>query len=132
MCFGLAGDEQCQRPAALRRHVMELEVLDVDALRAERLGDAGEDARAVGHVHADALERAGIRVLALEHAAAALRRLADPAGEDPGVALLERGLDLFDPAAVLLQRGADRVGVVKVDVDPDAGVCARDARHVAE
>ena len=37
---------------------LELEVLDVDPLGAERLGDPGEHARAVGDVHPDALQRA--------------------------------------------------------------------------
>ena len=83
-------------------------------------------------MHAQALQRAGIRVLALEHAAPVRRRLADPAGEEAGVALLERGLDLLDPAPVLGERAADRVGVVEVDVDPDARVRAGDARHVAQ
>ena len=35
---------------------MQLEVLDVDPLGAERLGDPGEDARPVGHVDAHAVE----------------------------------------------------------------------------
>src|SRR5262249_61572717 len=35
----LARDQQRQRAAAFRRHVVELEVLDVDPLGAERLGD---------------------------------------------------------------------------------------------
>src|SRR5437868_4621175 len=109
--LGLAGDEQGQRAAALRRDVMELEVLDVDPLGAERLGDTSEHAGPVGHVDADALQHPGVGVLALEHPAAALRRLADPAGEETGVALFERALDLLDPPPVLLKRRADRVCV---------------------
>ena len=46
----LAGDEHRQDAAALGREVPELEVLDVDPLGAERLGDPGEDAGPVGHV----------------------------------------------------------------------------------
>src|SRR5690242_19509888 len=128
----LAGDEQSERPTALRRDVVHLEVLDVDALRAERLRDPGKDARAVRDVHAQPVQRAWVRILALEHPAAALRRLSDPAREEPGVALLERSLDLFDATSVLLERGPDRIGVVEVDVDPDARVRAGDARHVAQ
>ena len=88
-------------------------------------------ARPVGHGRRFA-ERSGIRVLAFEHPSAALRCLADPAREEAGVALLERRLDLLDAASVLLQRSADRGGVVEVDVDPDARVRSRDPRHVAQ
>ena len=49
-----------------------LEVLDVDPLRAERLRDLGEDARPVGDVHLQPLQRAGVGVGALEHPAAVL------------------------------------------------------------
>src|SRR5690348_8590585 len=59
----LARDEQGQRPAALGRDVMHLEVLDVDALCAERLRDRGEDTRSIRDVHAEAVERAGVGVL---------------------------------------------------------------------
>ena len=62
-----------QRAAALGRDVVQLEVLDVDPLGAERLRDPGEHARAVGHVHADALQRARVGVGALEHAAPVAR-----------------------------------------------------------
>ena len=104
----LAGDEQRQRAAALGRDVVQLEVLDVDALGAERLRDAGEHARPVGDVHAQALQLAGVRVLALEHPAAVAGGLADPAREKAGVALLERRLDLLDAAPVLGERAAER------------------------
>src|SRR4051794_28092098 len=130
--LALAGDEQRQRAAALRRDVVQLEVLDVDPLRAERLRDAGEDARPVGDVHAQPLQLPRVGILALEHPPAVPGRLADPAREKARVALLERRLDLLDSAAVLRERGADRLGVVEVDVDPDARIGARDARHVSE
>ena len=52
--------------------------------------------------------------------------------EEAGVAALERRLELLDPAAVLAERGLERVGVVEEDVDPDARVRAGDARHLAE
>src|SRR3979411_1678588 len=45
LCLALAGDEHGQRAAALGRDVVELEVLDVDALRAESLRDPGEHTR---------------------------------------------------------------------------------------
>ena len=128
----LAGDEHRERAAALRRHVPELEVLDVDALGAQRLRDAREHARPVGDVDAEALQRSRVGVLALEHPAAVLARLADPAGEEPGVAALEGGLDLLEPPPLLGERLPERVGVVEEDVDPDARVRARDARHVAQ
>ena len=51
-------DEQRQRAAALGRDVVQLEVLDVDPLGAERLRDAGEHARPVGDVDAQPLQRA--------------------------------------------------------------------------
>ena len=72
-----------------------------------------------------------IRVFALESPPVA-RRLADPAGEEACIALLERGFNLLDQAPLLRERSADRTGVVEEDVDPDARVRARDARHVAE
>ena len=53
-----AGDEQLERPAALAREVAEVEVLDVDPLGAEPLRDPGQDARPVGDVDDDALQRA--------------------------------------------------------------------------
>src|SRR5689334_2224415 len=117
--LGLAGsgDEHGQRAAALGRDVVQLEVLDVDALGAERLGDACEHAGPIGHVHAEAVEVAGVRVLAVEHPPPALRRLADPAREEAGVTLRERGLDLLDAPAVLRELGSDALGVVEEDVD---------------
>src|SRR4051794_41919713 len=83
-------------------------------------------------MHAQALQRPRVGILALEHAAAVRRGLADPAREEAGVALLERSLDLLDTAPVLGQRAADRAGVVEEDVDPDARVRAGDPRHVAQ
>ena len=59
----------------------ELEVLDVDPLRAERLRDAGEHARAVGDVDAQALQLAGLGELALEHPPPVARCLRDPSGQ---------------------------------------------------
>src|SRR5579884_2145612 len=82
-----AADEQRERAAALGRDVVQLEVLDVDALRAERLRDAGQHAGAVGHVHAQTLQVARVEVVAFEHPPAVLRGLADPAREVAGVAL---------------------------------------------
>src|SRR6476469_9773585 len=111
---------------------MQLEILDVDALRAQRLRNAGEHAWAVGHVPAQALQLAGVRVLALEHATAIARGLPDPARKEPRVALLERLLDLLDATAMLGELAADALGVVEEDVDPDPWVRARDARHVAQ
>src|SRR6476646_10506289 len=78
------------------------------------------------------MQRARIRVLPLEHAAAVGRGLSDPAREVAGVALLQRRLHLLDAPAVLRERAADRLCIVEEDVDPDARVRARDARHVAQ
>ena len=128
----LARDQQCEGAAALARDVVELEVLDVDPLRAERLHDRGEDPRPVGDVHLHAeelgrlLERVAQELLALR------RGLADPAREEARVAALERRLELLDPAAVLGERGAELRRVVEEDVHPDARVRAGDARHLAE
>ena len=44
------------RAAAVRRHVLELEVLDVDALGAERLRDSGQDSRAVRDMDSQPLQ----------------------------------------------------------------------------
>ena len=57
--LALARDEHRQRAAALGRHVVELEVLDVDPLGAERLEDPGEHARPVGDVDPEPVESPG-------------------------------------------------------------------------
>ena len=80
--------------------MLELEVLDVDPLGAERLRDPREDARPVGDVDADALELAGVAVRAFEHPPAVGGGLADPAREEAGVPFAERRLDLLDTAPV--------------------------------
>ncbi len=85
---------------------MELEVLDVDPLGAERLGDPGQHARAVGHVHAQLLELARVGEGVGEHAPAVAGGLADPAGEKPRIPGVEGRLELFDPATVLGERFA--------------------------
>ncbi len=126
----LAGDEHVERAAALGREVVELEVLDVDLLGAERLRDPREHARPVGDVHAHALHRAGILVGLRQQAAPVAAGLADPAGEPARVARLERPLELLDAAAMLDERGAELLGVVQEDVDPDARVRPGHARHV--
>ena len=86
----------------------------------------------VGDVDAQPLQRARVGVGAGEHAPPVAARLADPAGEEAGVAARERRLDLLDAAAVLGERGGERLAVVEEDVDPDARVRAGDARHVAQ
>src|SRR5262249_30103041 len=73
-----AADEQRQRPAPLARHVLQLEVLDVDPLGAERLRDPGEHAWAVRYVHPQPLQRARLLVRLGEHPAAVARCLRDP------------------------------------------------------
>ena len=55
-------------------------------------------------MHLEPLERAGVRVGLLEQAAAVSGRLADPAGEEARVALLERPLELLDAPPVLGER----------------------------
>ncbi len=128
----LPADEDRERAAALGREVLHLEVLDVDPLRAERLEDPGQDARPVGDVDAQPLQRARVVVGRREQAPAVAARLGDPAGEEARVAGGERCLELLDPAAVLAERGDERVTVVEEDVHPDAWVGAGDARHVPE
>ena len=54
-----------------------------------------------------ALQLARVGVLAVEHPAPVLRRLADPTREEARVALLERRLDLLDAAAMLCELLAD-------------------------
>src|SRR5690348_2064778 len=56
-----AGHEQGHRPAAFGRDVLQLEVLDVDPFRAERLRDASENTGAVGHMNAEPVQRARVR-----------------------------------------------------------------------
>ena len=50
----------------------------------------------------------------------------------PPSSAVERRLELLDPAAVLAERGHDRLAVVEEDVDPDPRVRAGDAGHVAQ
>ena len=59
-------------------------------------------------------------------------RLADPACEEPRVALGEGALDLLERTALLGEREAQRLAVVEEDVDPDPRVRAGDPRHVAQ
>jgi hypothetical protein len=112
--------------------VAELEVLDVDPLRAQRLRDPRQHARPVGDVDAQSLQLAGLGELPLEHPPAVACRLGDPAGQEAGVARVERRLELLDPAAVISEGRAQLVGVVQEDVDPDPRICTRDARHVPQ
>ena len=112
--------------------VLQLEVLDVDPLRAERLRYPRQDAGAVGDVDAQLLEGAEVGVRLRQHAPAVATRLADPACEEAGVAGVERLLQLLDAAAVLDERLADGAGVLQEDVDPDPRIRAGDAGHVPE
>ena len=59
-------------------------------------------------------------------------RLADPAGEEPGVPRRERALDLFEQPPLLGERRGQLFAIVEEDVDPDARVRAPDAGHVAQ
>ncbi len=112
--------------------MLHLEVLHVDALGAERLEDSREHARTIGKVHAHAMERSRVLVGGLEQTTPVAARLADPACEEPRVAARERVFELLDAAAVLGERGGQRVAVLEEDVDPDTRVRARDAGHVAK
>ena len=58
--------------------------------------------------------------------------LRDPAREEARVAALERCEHLVREPAVLADRRGQRLAVVEEDVDPDAGVRAGHAGHVAE
>ena len=111
----------------------QLEVLDVDAGRAERLRDAREHARLVRDAHADPvqLRRVGA-VRVLEHARARGRRLADPGLDRVALAVAQRALDLGELGAQLGQGGGDEIAVVDEDVRPDGRVRAGDARHLAQ
>ena len=128
----LARDEDRQRAAALRREVLQVEVGDVDSLRAERLRDACDHARPVRDVHAEALQLARVVVGRLEQAPPVAGRLADPPREKAGVARGQRGFELLDAATVLRQGLGHRVPVLEEDVDPDPRVGAGHAGHVAQ
>ena len=93
-------------PPRSRRQVLQLEVLDVDALRAERLRDPGEDSRPVGHVHAQPLQHSRLLVGVGKHAPPVVGRLADPARKEARVTGRERLLDLLDAPPVLGERRA--------------------------
>ena len=98
----------------------------------ERLEDPCEDARLVGDVHPQPLERTGIVVRGRKHPATLAAGLADPAGDESRVAVAQRRLELLDPPPMLRERAEQRLAVVEEDVDPDARVGAGDPRHVAE
>jgi len=112
--------------------VLHLEVLDVDALRPERLRDPGQHARPVGDVDAQVVELARVGVGVRQHPPPVSRGLADPACEEARVARLERGLELLDAAAVLAQRVAQLLCVLEEDVHPDPRVGAGHAGHVPQ
>ena len=78
------------------------------------------------------LQLAGLLVRISEHAPAVVRGFADPAREEAGVAGRERLLHLLDATAMLGERRRQRFGVVEEDVDPDPGIRAGDASHVAQ
>ena len=59
-------------------------------------------------------------------------RLADPAREEPRVAVRQRSLDLLERTALLGEREPERLPVVEEDVDPDPRVRARDPGHVPQ
>ena len=112
--------------------MLELEVVDVEALRAECLEDPCEDTGPVRDVHAEAVQRARVLVCSVEHLAPVLARLADPAGEEAGVAVPECRLELLHAAAMLHEGLGEGDPVVEEDVHPDPGVGACDAGHVAQ
>src|SRR4051794_11777066 len=117
----LAGDRDHHGAAAVGRHVVQLEVLDVDALSPQRLRYARQHARPVGHVDAHPVQvlRRG-RVGHLQQAAAMARRLGDPARHEPGILPLERPGQGVDAAAVVTQAVEQRGALVREDVHPDA------------
>ncbi len=113
--------------------VLELEVLDVDPLGAERLGDRGEHAGPVGHVDANPVERAGVGVGAARAsaggsgAASPIQRARKPASPCSSAAST---CSIRRRCSASASRIASRV--VEEDVDPDARVRAGDAGHVAQ
>src|ERR687895_2702908 len=111
--LGLPGDQHGQRPPSLGREVLQLEVLHVDPLGAERLEDSGENPRAVRDVYAEPVQGARVLVCRVEHPAAMRGRLADPARKRARVAGGERSFELLDAAAVLAECGAERRSVVE-------------------
>ena len=102
-------------------------------LGAQRLGDARDHARPVGHVDAHAVQILGRgRVGGVQQAPAVAGRVGDPAGDVAGILALQRPRQVVQPAAVLAQPVQQRLAVVQEDVDPDPRVGAGDAGHVAE
>src|SRR5687768_1121750 len=99
--FPLACDQHGQRAAALRREVLQLEILDVDLLGAEGLRDPGEHSWPVGHMHAHPLELAHVGESLIEQTPPVHARLADPTSEPPRVARRQRLLELIHEAPVL-------------------------------
>ena len=110
--------------------MLQVELLDVDPRRAERLRDPRQDARPVGDVHAEPLEGPGVAVRLGEQPPAVPRGLGDPAGQEAAVPRGERALELLDPPAMLPERAEHGLAIREEDVDPDAWVRARDAGHV--
>ena len=130
----LAGDEDRERAAALGRHVEQVEVLDVDPLRPERLRDPREHARAGREcAPAASCSVAGIGIRLGQQPPPVLRRLADPARQVAGVGLVERASRApRRGAGARRARARALVGVLEEDVDPDPRVRAGHAGHVPQ
>ena len=85
---------------------MELEVLDVDALRTERLRDRGENSRRIRHVGPYAIEVARVGgVRCPQHPTAVAGSFVDPPPEQLPITSLESCLHVLDRPAVVGERG---------------------------
>ena len=123
-----------QRMIVARRLVrrrVERHVDDVDRRAPERERDLGDDAGAVGDRDAQLADLAAGQV-ALEQPPAVVARGVVPGRDAVAVAGGERGAERGQPRERVVDRVEQRVRVGEVDVAPDRGVRAGDARDVAE
>ena len=120
--------------AVLRRDVAKLEVLDVDAGRAERLRDACEHARLVGNAHADAVQHASLGAVGvLEHPAAHARPPRRSSARRSARSPFRSACSTSPISSRWAdERVGDQVAVLDEDVGPHHRVRAGDARHLAE
>ena len=127
----VAGDPQRDRAGRVVGGGIERHVGDVDRGAAERERDLGHDAGPVGDRDAQ-LDHLAAREVGLEQPPAVVARGVVPGADRGGVAPGQRRADGAEPRHGVVDRGDQRVGVGEVDVAPDRGRGARDARGVAE
>ncbi len=113
-------EHQLQLALAVGRAGAQVEVLDVDVRVAERGGDLGDDARAVGDGHHDARGLGGAGVLDRPQTAAGVRRVVEEAQQPRAVSGAQGGGDALHPGAEVAEGAEHGIPVGQQDVGPRA------------